>query len=80
MLTGAPLPADCFSRLDKAESMLFMSVKANFCHYMLTLTSFAMQGDKEKFMSVGFDGYLSKPINSREQPGLVKQWLEEEQL
>ena len=43
---------------------------------IIALTSFAMRGDKEKFMKAGFDGYLSKPINTRELPGLVKQWLE----
>ena len=43
---------------------------------IIALTSFAMRGDQEKFMKAGFDGYLSKPINTRELPGLVKQWLE----
>jgi two-component system, cell cycle response regulator DivK len=47
---------------------------------IVALTSFAMQGDQEKFLVAGFDGYLSKPINTRELPGLVKRWLEEEQL
>lgn len=42
---------------------------------IIALTSFAMQGDKEKFMAAGFNGYLSKPISTRELPGLVKQWL-----
>jgi two-component system, cell cycle response regulator DivK len=45
---------------------------------IIALTSFAMQGDQEKFLAAGFDGYLSKPINTRELPGLVKQWLKEE--
>jgi two-component system, cell cycle response regulator DivK len=47
---------------------------------IISLTSFAMQGDQEKILASGFDGYLSKPINTRELPGLVKRWLEEEQL
>ena len=42
---------------------------------IVALTSFAMRGDREKFMAAGFDGYLSKPINTRELPGLVKEWL-----
>ena len=47
---------------------------------IIALTSFAMQGDQEKFLAAGFDGYLSKPISTRELPGLVKQWLKEVQL
>jgi CheY-like chemotaxis protein len=45
---------------------------------IIALTSFAMRGDQEKFMLAGFDGYLSKPINTRELPGLIQQWLGEE--
>lgn len=42
---------------------------------IVALTSFAMQGDQEKFMAAGFDAYLSKPINTRELPVLLKKWL-----
>ena len=44
---------------------------------IIALTSFAMQGDQEKILTAGFDGYLSKPINTRELLGLVKRWLED---
>lgn len=47
---------------------------------IIALTSFAMQGDQEKFLAAGFDGYLSKPIDTRELPGLIQQWLEERKL
>jgi two-component system cell cycle response regulator DivK len=47
---------------------------------IIALTSFAMRGDLEKFLTAGFDGYLSKPINTRELPDLVKRWLQEELL
>jgi two-component system cell cycle response regulator DivK len=45
---------------------------------IIALTSFAMQGDREKFMAAGFDGYLAKPISTREFPGQIKRWLEED--
>ena len=42
---------------------------------IIALTSFAMRGDRDKFLAAGFNGYLSKPINTRELPGLVELWL-----
>lgn len=44
---------------------------------IIALTSFAMRGDQEKFMAAGFDGYLSKPISTRDLPGQVRKWLED---
>jgi len=38
---------------------------------VLAITSFAMGGDRERVMASGADGYLSKPINTRELPGLI---------
>ena len=39
---------------------------------VLAVTAYAMQGDREKILTAGFDGYLSKPIN----PTTLQQELE----
>ncbi|HEV2732916.1 MAG TPA: response regulator [Terriglobales bacterium] len=32
---------------------------------VLAVTAYAMQGDREKILNSGFNGYLSKPVNAR---------------
>jgi two-component system cell cycle response regulator DivK len=41
---------------------------------VIALTSFAMKGDRERFMAAGFVDYLAKPINTRELPEIVKKY------
>jgi two-component system cell cycle response regulator DivK len=41
---------------------------------VVALTSFAMKGDRERFLAEGFDGYLEKPISVREFPDQVRRY------
>ncbi|MGZ4289393.1 MAG: response regulator [Gaiellaceae bacterium] len=44
---------------------------------IVALTSSTMHGDEERFLKMGFDGYLAKPINVREFPDQVRGFLKE---
>jgi len=39
---------------------------------VVALTSFAMKGDRERFLAAGFDDYIEKPISVRDFPGQVR--------
>jgi len=41
----------------------------------IAVTSFAMKGDREKALQAGFDEYVTKPIDTRTFPELVRQVL-----
>jgi two-component system cell cycle response regulator DivK len=42
---------------------------------VVALTSFAMKGDRERFLAEGFDGYLEKPISVKEFPDQVRSFV-----
>ncbi len=42
---------------------------------VLALTAYAMQGDREKALEAGFDGYLTKPINTAVLNEGIRQFL-----
>ena len=46
---------------------------------IVALTAYAMKGDKEKFIEAGCDAYLSKPVNTRELPGVIAEMLRQRQ-
>jgi len=42
---------------------------------IIAVIAYVMKGDMEKFIAAGCDAYLSKPIDTRELPGVVARML-----
>ena len=47
---------------------------------IVALTSYAMQGDKEKALAAGCSGYIAKPIDTRQFLETVSQFLKNDNL
>jgi two-component system cell cycle response regulator DivK len=43
---------------------------------VVALTAQAMEGDRERFLESGFDGYMSKPVNVQEFLALVQRFCQ----
>ena len=43
---------------------------------VVALTAFAMRDDRERFLALGFDDYMTKPIEVRQFPELIRQQCE----
>ena len=46
---------------------------------IIGLTAYAMKGDEERVIKAGCDAYLSKPVNTRELPGVIAGILQQRQ-
>ncbi len=44
---------------------------------IIAMTALAMKDDRQKFMSAGMNGHITKPIDSRELIGLLRRWFPE---
>ena len=64
--------------LSGAETLEKLKEIKGFNIPVIVLTADAIIGQKEKYMEMGFDGYLSKPINKKELNKLFKLYLEKE--
>lgn len=42
---------------------------------ILALTAYAMKGDDKKMLDAGCDGYISKPVDTRTLPKVIKKYL-----
>lgn len=42
---------------------------------IMAVTSFAMKGDREKSLAAGFDEYVTKPIDTRQLPKVIRRLL-----
>jgi CheY-like chemotaxis protein len=42
---------------------------------IVALTAYAMKGDENKMLEAGCDGYISKPVDTRTLPVLIKEYL-----
>jgi CheY-like chemotaxis protein len=62
--------------LDGVEVMQQIKALPGYMHIpVIAVTSFAMQNDKEKFLTAGFNGYLAKPIEKDKVFQLIHQIL-----
>ena len=42
---------------------------------VIAFTGFAMKGDKERFLKLGFDGYIAKPVDTRKFVPQMEEYL-----
>ena len=63
--------------MDGSEAMKRLKADERTRHTpVVALTAFAMKGDRERLLAEGFDGYIAKPIDIKEIPKLVAQYLD----
>ena len=62
--------------MDGREATQVLKADASTRHIpIVALTAFAMKGDRERLLAEGFDGYISKPIDIKEIPKVIEQYI-----
>jgi two-component system, cell cycle response regulator DivK len=63
--------------IDGVEALRRLRTDGDFAAVpVLALTAQAMEGDRERFLSAGFDGYLSKPVDVTDFVATVRRYCE----
>ena len=63
-------------QMDGIELTRILKANPKFKHIIiLALTAYAMQGDKEKILAAGCDGYVAKPIDIQTLPKMIAEYL-----
>lgn len=68
---------DMMPRLSGKETLKELKTISDFKTPVIALTANAITGMREEYLSLGFDGYLSKPIEKVELEHLIKKYLNE---
>jgi two-component system, cell cycle response regulator DivK len=71
VLMDIQLPGkDGYALLDEIRGSSYRHLR------VVALTAHSMRGDRERALAAGFDGYITKPIDIREFPGVVDRVLQ----
>lgn len=70
---------DMMPEMSGSETLLKLKEKEDFKIKTVVLTANAIAGMKEKYLSIGFDDYLSKPIQRNELERVLDKYLREEE-
>jgi two-component system cell cycle response regulator DivK len=63
--------------MDGREAMQALKADGQTRHIpIIALTAFAMKGDQERLLAEGFDGYIAKPVDIKEVPRVLEQYLD----
>jgi CheY-like chemotaxis protein len=63
--------------IDGLEATRIIRNDATLCHIpILALTSYAMQGDHDKAIAAGCNGYITKPIDTRSFLKVIEQYYQ----
>ena len=66
---------DMMPKMSGTETLKELKKIANFNTKVVALTANAISGMKEKYLSIGFDDYLAKPIDKLELNRMLKEYL-----